>query len=182
MSEQNEIKLKLNSIEEFFGEPTADPFDPDSRYQSGIDEVVGYLRLRRHELGEKTRLVIQLPQTAVTPDAPSTLKAALDRYAAAQIAQNRQAIDELRVGSRRQALSAFIIVAVLILFTMLLLAAIPPLQDFSGALAGFVGIAVWVIFWDPIYNYAYAWRPNRLDIKVFENLQEAELVVDGRKA
>ncbi|NJN54326.1 MAG: hypothetical protein HC804_05930 [Anaerolineae bacterium] len=177
--EQNVIQLSLHSAEELFAEPAADPFDPESRYLSGIDEVAGQLRLRPRDLDEKTRLVIRLPQTAVTPDTASTLKAALDRYAAAQIALNRQAIEELRVGSRRQTISAFIIVAGLLLFTMLLLVAIPPLQDFSGALAGFVGIAIWVIFWDPIYNYVYAWRPNRVDILVYENLRDAELVVEG---
>ncbi|MBX3058625.1 MAG: hypothetical protein KF770_19340 [Anaerolineae bacterium] len=174
-----QIEIKLNSPEEMFAEPAADPFDPDSRYLSGIDDVVGQLRLKRRELDEKTRLVIRLPQTAVTADSAATLKAALDRYGAAQIAQNQQAIEELRVGSRRQAISALVIAVALILLTMFLLAAIPALQDFSGALAGFVGIAVWVIFWDPIYNYVYAWRPNRLDIKVYENLQKAELVVEG---
>lgn len=178
-AEQNEIQLTLNNSAELFAEPSADPFDPDSRYLSGIDEVVGQLRLRRGDLGRQTRLTIQLPQTAAAPDTSATLKAALERYCTAQIRQNQQAIDELRIGSRRQAMSAFVIVVVLILLTMFLLAAVPPLQDFSGALAGFLGIAIWVIFWDPIYNYVYAWRPNRLDIRVCENLAAADLVVEG---
>ncbi|HRQ41422.1 MAG TPA: hypothetical protein PLD25_26175 [Chloroflexota bacterium] len=173
------IEINLNSVEEMFAEPAADPFDPESRYLSGIDEVAGRLRLKPRELDNKTQLVVRLPQTAVATDTTTTLKAALDRYSAAQIAQNQQAIAEIRVGSRRQTISAFVIVVVLILLTIFLLVVIPPLQDFSGALAGFVGIAIWVIFWDPIYNYVYAWRPNRLDIKVFENLQKAELVVEG---
>lgn len=175
-----QIEIKLSSMEEMFAEPAADPFDPDSRYLSGIDEVVGQLRLKRRELNEKTRLLIRLPQTAVTLDtAAILLKAAPGRYGAAQIALNQQAIEELHIGSRREAISALVIAVVLIILTIFLLVVIPALQEFSGALAGFVGIAVWVIFWDPIYNYVYAWRPNRLDIKVFENLQKAELVVES---
>jgi len=178
-AEQIEIQLTLNDIEDLFAEPAADPFDPASRYISGIEEVMGQLRLRPGDLGHQTRLIIRLPQTAVTSDTPTAIKAALDRYCAAQIRQNQQEIDELRVGSRRQTISAFVIVAVLVLFTILLLTAVPPIQNFSGALAGFVGIAIWVIFWDPIYNYVYAWRPNQLDIKVSENLKNADLVIKG---
>lgn len=181
MSEQNEVTLKLSSMEEFFAEPAADPFDPNSRYWSGIDEITHQLRLIPQELKKPTRLVVQLPPTAVTPATQPTLKAALDRYCAAQIIQNQQVINELRVGSYRETLSAIVIVVVLVLFTILLVNLIPELEQVSGALAGFVGIAVWVIFWDPIYNYVYAWRPNRLDIKVFENLQKAELVVEGNR-
>ncbi len=177
-----QIEIKLSSLEEMFAEPAADPFDPDSRYISGMDEVVGQLRLKRRELDEKTRLLIRLPQTAVTADTAAILKAALDRYGAAQIAQNQQAIEELRVGSRRETLSAIVIATMLIILTIFLVNLIPELEQVSGALAGFVGIAVWVIFWDPIYNYVYAWRPNRLDIKVFENLQKAELVIEGKES
>ncbi len=86
------------------------------------------------------------------------------------------------MGSYHETISAIVIAVVLILFTILLVNVIPELEQVSGALAGFVGIAVWVIFWDPIYNYVYAWRPNRLDIKVFENLQKAELVVEGKES
>jgi hypothetical protein len=177
--DRNEIEITLNSIEELFAEPTADPFDPDSRYLSGIDELAGQLRLMPRELGKPTRLTVQLPDTAVTPDTQPTLKAALERYCQAQIAANRQAIAELRVSSRRSTISAFVIVVIMVILTFLLILTVPPLAEWSGAIAGFVGIAIWVIFWDPIYNYVYAWRPNRLDIKVYENLREAELVVEG---
>jgi hypothetical protein len=180
MSAQNEITLKLNSMEELFAEPAADPFDPQSRYLSGIDEVAGQLRLIPRNLNEQTQLTIALPATAVTPTTQSTLKAALDRYSTAQITANQQVIAELRIGSRRQSIYALIISVVLVIFTLLLLALIPKLNEYSGALAGFLGIAIWVIFWDPIYNYVYAWRPNRLDIRVFENLRQATLIVVNR--
>jgi hypothetical protein len=67
----------------------------------------------------------------------------------------------------------------LVLLTIFLVNAVPGLQAVSGAIAGFLGIAVWVIFWEPIYNSTYAWRPNRLDRRVFENLRAANLVVES---
>jgi drug/metabolite transporter (DMT)-like permease len=46
------------------------------------------------------------------------------------------------VGSHQPAASAFIIVAVFVFFTTLLVNRIPALQQVNGAIAGFVGIAV----------------------------------------
>jgi hypothetical protein len=176
--EHIEIQLSLNNKEELFAEPTADPFDPDSRYLSGIDEIVGELRLKPQDLDKKSRLVVHLPQTVLKPDTKSSLTAALNRYCAAMIMENQQVIKELRVSSRRQAISSLIIVVAILLLTILLVTLIPGLQAVSGAIAGFVGIAIWVIFWEPIYNYIYAWRPNQLDIRIFENLRDAELVIE----
>ena len=34
------IKVRLNAIEELFAEPEADPFDPDSRYRTGMEELL----------------------------------------------------------------------------------------------------------------------------------------------
>jgi hypothetical protein len=174
-----ETQLSLNRIEEMFDEPAADPFDPQSRYISGIDELVGKLRLRGIELTKPSRLVIRLPGAAVTSDTQPTLKAAMDRYCSAKIAENQQVIHELRAMSRRQTIAAFVSVAILFVLTVLLLSAIPELQVVSGAIYGLVMVTVWIIVWDPIYNYVYSWRPNRLDIKVHENLRAADLVVEA---
>jgi len=175
--ESIDIELSLKKLDEFFAEPAADPFNPQSRYVSGIDEVAGQIRLRRHDLRNPSRLIVRLPRTEINPDVQPDLLAALNRYCTAKIFENQQIINELRVGSRREAVSAFVIAAVLILLSILSVMLIPPLQAVSGSISGFIGIAVWVIFWDPIYNYVYAWRPNRLDIRVFENLRNAEVIV-----
>ena len=177
-NEPFEIRLRLNNTGELFSEPTADPFDPDSRYQSGIDEIAGQLRLFPKRLDEKSRLFIRLPQTVVTTDTKSTLDSALKRYCTARIAENQHIMDELRVNNRQLAISAFVIVTVVLLMAILLVSLLPELQALSTAVAGLVGVAIWVILWEPIYNYTWAWRPNRLDIRVFENLRAAELVVE----
>ena len=172
-----EIQLSLNSKEELFAEPDANPFDPDSRYLSGIDELVGQMRLKPRDLDKKSRLIIHLPQMVRNPDTKSTLTDALKRYCAAKILENQQVIKELRSSNRQIVISALVIVVLVLLLTILLVSLIPGLQAVSGAIAGFVGIAVWVIIWEPIYNYTYAWRPNKLDIRVYENLREADLMI-----
>ena len=180
MSKDNtEFRLELNSIDELFAEPAADPFDPQSRYVSGIDEVSAKLRLDRRALDEKLRLAIRLPQAAIRPDTQATVRAALDRYCAAAIASNEQTMNELRVGSRREMISALVISAAMILISTLVIYFIPELDPISGAIAGFVGIAVWVVIWDPVYNYVYAWRPNMLDIRTAQCLRDADLEIEA---
>lgn len=173
-----EIQLTLLNLKDLFSEPSADPFDPDSRYLSGIDEIVGKMRLKQRALDKKSRLLIRLPQKALTPDSKSNLRDALNRYCAAKIAENQQAINELLISNRKQAVSALVIVAVIFVLTVFLVNILPDLRVASGVIASFMGIAVWVIFWEPIYNYIYAWRPNQLDIRVFENLRATDLIIE----
>lgn len=109
---RNEIEIRLNTIEELFGEPAADPFDPQSRYQSGIDEIAQQPRLMwRPQL---TRLLIRLPGEAMEPDLPGRTKAALERYCAAKVRENQQAITETRHQGRWGFISALIIAGVVL--------------------------------------------------------------------
>jgi hypothetical protein len=174
-----DFQISLRNIDEMFGEPAADPFDPDSRYQSGIDELVGKLRLRGLDLRNQSRLVVYLPQAAITPETQPALKAAMERYSTAKIAENQQVIHEVRAISRRQTYSALALVVIIMLLAILLLYLVPGLQVISGAIYGLAMVSIWVVVWDPIYNYIYTWRPNKLDIKVYENLRAADLVVKG---
>ena len=111
MSEQIEIHLSLKNIEELFSEPAADPFDKDSRYLSGIDEITGQLRLRRKDLNSKSRVYIRLIQEDLSSTAQSLFKEALHRYCAAKIVENQQSINEIRVNNRPIAISSFLIAA-----------------------------------------------------------------------
>lgn len=170
-----DVSLQLNDVGALFAEPEADPFDPDSRYLSGMDEVRN--RLIVEKLDDPVRLTLVLPDTAVTPDTPSTLKAAIDRYCAARIAENQQPIEELRFYGRRSLISAFVIVVALMAITVIVILLLQLNDAFSGMIAGWVGIAVWVIFWNPIDTYVYAWRPYRRERKVYESIQDAELII-----
>lgn len=177
-AEDAEVSVTLNSLEEMFAEPAGDPFDPESRYISGIDEIVAKLRLVRAGLSSVKRLVVRLPQAAIGPETQATLQAALERYYTAKIAENRQIINELRVDRPRQLISALIISAALVLLSYLLLYFIPGLETISGAINGFVVVAVWVVIWEPVYSYIYSWRPYRRDMWIYEKLRAAELVVE----
>lgn len=174
--DSRKYQLELNRADELFAEPEADPFDPNTRFQSGIDELIAQLRLHPRELGHTSHIGIRLPASEINADTKASIRAALERYCVANIELNRQIIADLRVSSGWYTISAILVSLALILFAGALVNVMP--SQYGGAIAGLVGIAIWVILWDPIYNYFYAWRPNRRDIRVLENLRNCELTLE----
>jgi hypothetical protein len=175
--ERNEIEIRLNTIEELFAEPAADPFDPQSRYQSGIEEIAGQLRLTRQLQAE--RLVIRLPAEAMEPDLLAHTKAALGRYCAAKVRENQQAITEARYQGRRDFISSLIITGLVIAVTAVVVY-FNILGPLSTALSYMVAIILWVVLWDPIWTYVYGWRPYQRERQLYENLKQAEVVIEAQ--
>ena len=170
-----DVSLQLDGIDALFEEPEGNPFDPNSRYLSGMDEVRNYLIVQK--LDDPVRLTIVLPDTAVNADTTTMVKEAIDRYCMAKFAENQQQIKELRFGGRRSLISAFVIAVVLLVLTIVVTIFANLNDALSGMLAGWIGIAIWVIFWNPIDTYVYAWRPYRREIKIYEAIQQAELII-----
>ena len=170
-----DVELQLNDVDALFGDPAADPFDPNSRYLLGMDEVRNRLIVAGFD--DPVRLTIDLPDTAVTPDTTTTLKEAIARYCSAKIVENEQQITELRLDGRRSLISALVIGIVLMALTISISYLVSLNDVLSGMIAGWVGIAIWVIFWNPIDTYVYAWRPYRREIKIYEAIQNVELII-----
>jgi hypothetical protein len=175
--ERQEIEIALNKIEELFAEPAADPFDPQSRYQSGIDEIASQLRLRRHR--QPVRLAIRLPAEIIGPDLPVRTRAALERYCAAKVRENRQAIEETRHQGRRDFISSLIIGGVVIALSAVVVY-FDLLGPLSTVLTYWVSLALWVVLWDPIWTFTYAWRPYLRERRLHEDLRNAELVIKAQ--
>ena len=176
--ERNEIEIGLNMIEELFGEPGADPFDPQSRYVSGIDEIAQQLRLMPQR--QPTQVVIRLPAEAMEPDLLAHTKAALGRYCAAKVRENQQAVDETRHQGRSDFISSLIIAGVVITLTAVVVYSNILGTLLSTALTYWVAIINWVVLWDPIWTFVYAWRPYRRERQLYDNLQAAELLIEAQ--
>ena len=73
----DEIKVRLNGIEELFSEPEADPFDPDSRYWTGLEELLEQMHGLR---SKERRVVIELPPETLKSDLQKKTEAGLRRY------------------------------------------------------------------------------------------------------
>jgi hypothetical protein len=175
-NESNKVGIQLNTIEELFTPPEANPFEPDSRYMAGIDELVqqlGKLRLRY----KPAQVVVTLPAQAIEPGLKEKTQAALARYAAAQIEAAELELEQLRRRGRFSLISAIVIILVAIAVVWF----IGWLNLLPGTVQSFLvsGLSVfaWVAVWDPFNVYLYEWRVPVRTRRIFEQLRQAEVVI-----
>lgn len=174
-----EIRLELNSIDQLFQDPVFDPFTPDSRSLSGIDELLNQMHeLSGRELEAMRRLAIALPAGAVAPGLDLEVKQALQRYCDEMIAQNERDLREVRRGGRRQLPYSLVVIVlgtgVVYLVSQLLGSWSTELTVF---LSGALSILAWVALWQPFQAFIYDWIPYRRSIAILEHLRSMEVVI-----
>src|SRR5688572_12606506 len=176
-AEIDKVGVQLKTIEELFDPPEANPFDPDSRYITGIDELAQQLAKQRLGETKPTQVVITLPAQAIEPGLKEKTQAALARYPDAQIEAADLEIEHLRRRGRFSLISAIVI----ILVAMAVVWFIGWLSLFGGTLQSFLvgGLSVfsWVAVWDPFNVYLYEWRVPVRTRRIFERLRQAEVVI-----
>jgi hypothetical protein len=172
----NKVSIQLKTIEELFAPPEANPFEPDSRYVSGIDELAQQMA-RFHLRGNLAQVVITLSAQAIEPGLKEKVQTALGRYAAAQIETANIEIDQLRRRGRFSLISAIVIIILAIAVVWF----IGWLSLFGGTLQSFLvgGLSVfaWVAVWEPFGIYLYEWRSPARNRRIFEQLRQAEIVI-----
>lgn len=175
-NEQPNITLDLNTIDELFGEPAADPWQPESRHRSGIDEIMAKLRAR--PLREETGLTIRLPGQAVDGDLPGRVRAAIDRYCAARIAADEDEVTAINQEGRRDFIISIVAVVGLLLAIALLLSALSLDGPLASAIVGWAGIASWAILWNPVDTFVWGRRGFRQDIRYCRKLMQSTLRIE----
>jgi hypothetical protein len=171
-----EYRLSLHNVEELFAEPAADPWDPASRYVSGIDEAVNYFHqqnIRDHPL----RLVISLQEQTIDAALIQRTREALQRYCDFQIVDNQRQIRDMEIEGNRTLITSIPILAVIVIIGLLAYM-IPGLpQALLYFIATTLGVFAWVALWNPADYYIYEWRPFRRYRIIFEKLRDGELII-----
>lgn len=169
----DQITITLNSLNELFDEPEIDPWNPSTRFRSGIDEIM--VKLRAIPIPDPVLLSIRMPKEVVNDELVTRAKEAIDRYCAAQI--DLQA-DEIRA-IKKEGRSDFIISIVSVLALFLLIAVIVYLFNLEGvllsALVAWTGIASWAILWGPVDTFIWGRVPLRRAIRYYRKLQAMAL-------
>lgn len=183
MAENDEIEyhLKLHTIDELFAEPSADPWDPTSRYESGFDEVVNYFHL--HPLRNHTiRLNISLDGEAVDDNLGRKTIEAIKRYCDYQIADNKRQVAEVRLEGKRSLITSIPVLLIIIGIGVLIFL-IPYLTDtVKSYLAAGLGVFTWVTLWNPADLLIYAWRPLLRDKHLYEKIRDGEITLKSSQA
>jgi len=174
---ENEIRVNINTVDELFSEPDDNPFSPTRRHQSGIDEASGKLRLM--PLSQKTRLVITLADEPADQATKARLKEAVDWYCSVRIDENNQLARETRHQGRRDLVLGLILAAVVLVIAGLFFVLVPLPDVILGLFGAFIILTLWVIVWTPVDTLAYYWRPYARDARLYQNLREADLVVES---
>jgi hypothetical protein len=178
--ESQEVRIELNTIEELFAEPAADPFDPESRYVSGIDDLVNQL-IHSPRSQEPLRVVISLPAAVIEPDLKDQAQEALARYSMAQIEAADRDLEWLRRRGRFSLITSVVIILVALLLAWLLGSLVPLPPSVQTFLISGFSVFSWVALWDPFNIYLYEWREPARKRRIFTRLLQAELIIEPKQ-
>ena len=171
------IDLELNTIEDLFVVPDYNPFDPQNRTQSGMDEIL--VQVRNMSLKDPLKIRIKLSSSAKTAQAEQLVMGAWNRYCSFKIRECEQSIDQLQDQGKIDLVWALSISIILILgafFTSKLLFLPEFIRYF---LETGMGIIAWVLLWPPLDSILYEWRPCRRAQQMYKYIRSAILEINS---
>jgi hypothetical protein len=169
------ISVKLNKLEELFQETEFDPFNPDSRCESGIADLFNQTqKFPRKELLQIEILFTGSNKVSKTKD---EIQAAIQLYCDVQISHSEREILEIRQQGMRDIGWASIISIILLLGAFLITRMISLPEIIIYLLSTGAGIIAWVALWPPLDSIFYEWSPYRQTKLRYEQLKSAQVII-----
>ena len=168
-----DIILHLDNLAQFFAVPEPDPFDPQARFATGLEQIISELKPKG--LMRKVRTTIVLPADQIVPDAEARLREALTRYCLHHTRQNRQDLISLRWQGIKALQNGILFLGGCLLLSALFERAdmLPDwLRRFGSE--GFL-IAGWVSLWHPIEILLYEWWPLSRQINIYRSIMRMDI-------
>jgi hypothetical protein len=183
-AETQDIVIRLDTIDQLFNAPDANPFSDKEVNVLGEPALILAVRralARSLRPQENTRLTIVLPADQITPGLQEQTSAAIRRYAAAKIDDNKLTIRLSRV---RGALGLGIVTLITLLaLAVAFLLISGPFADASsvvqGLIVGSTSVFAWVIMWDPLEKLLFDWVSPSLENRVLRRLAEIEVTIQA---
>jgi hypothetical protein len=178
----DDIVIRLDTIDQLFNAPDINPFsdeEVDVLGEPALLRAVRRLQAHRVRSWEGVRLILELPSDQISPDLEMLTHAALQRYCAAKIEDNRLQIRLSRVRSLIglgivTVISILIIAIAYLLFNSVFIAASDTVK---GVVAASISVFVWVILWDPMEKLLFDWVQPRMENNILRKLQDINIVV-----
>lgn len=171
-----DIDLHLKKIRHLFVDPELDPFENQRLQISGMEEAVHHLRTKKRKIG-RIRLNIFLPRDQIEPDLQRRTKDAISRYCDFKITENQHQLKIERAAGRRAVMIGLIFSALCILIVLVVFS-LGTLDDtLFVVFGGFFTILIWMAIWNPAEVFLYGLQPYKLEIKAYEALKNAEVVI-----
>jgi hypothetical protein len=172
------LNVDLNTIEELFQEPDFNPFDPDSRCESGVADLFN----QTQELSQKepVQIVINLEDGSDEQNLLAKTEGAMSRYCEVQIAKSEREIREIRHQGVRDLGWAMVFALIMLLGAFLItqLTFLPEIIIYL--LSTGAGIIAWVMLWPPLDSILYEWSPYRQTKRRYRQLQSAKILINTK--
>jgi len=158
----HEITLHLDDIQDLF----ADPEPGSDRYVSGMDYL--YSEVRIYPRHEKFKVTIELPQEKITEGLLERTRAKMKRYCQFKVEQSHKELIALHHQFA---------------FTLMAQSGINKILEAVLQVIAtlFVLSAGWVALWEPSEIFLYDWWPFRQDMRIYNKIADADLVIRERK-
>jgi hypothetical protein len=171
-----DIDLHLENIKQLFLDPELDPFENERLQISGAEEAANFLRTKKRR-ERKVKLNIFLPEEQVDSDLQRKTADALSRYCDFKIEQNLCQLEIERTEGRR-AIMIGLIFAALCLLMVTVVYFLGPLSDTLFMIfGGIFTILIWMAIWNPGETFLYGLQPYKLEIRTYQALKDAEIVI-----
>jgi hypothetical protein len=175
-----EFTLDLNNIRELFEAPEFDPFVPQSRMTSGIEEITDYLSTRRMRKPPQIKATVRLPADQMTPDIGGETKAALGRYCEFELRRTRQSLAASRFEGRNKLPGGLVVAVTAVVITIIIFLLLPKYLDNAlVVMTPVVTVIVWVSIWNPVETLLYDRWDDRRDLQIYTALQNMELQIQA---
>ncbi len=176
-----EITLHLDDIQDLF----ADPEPGSDRYVSGMDYLYSELKTSspRERLREKVKLTIELPREKIAEGLVERTTEKVKRYCQFKIEENHKELIALHhqgVSSLWMGLIVLVIcLALAFTFTLMAQSGINKLLEGLLQIVAvlFAASAGWVALWQPAELFLYDWWPFRRDMRIYELIADADIVI-----
>jgi hypothetical protein len=159
-----QLVLQLRRFDELFNAPDANPFSSreiDILGEAGFDVLWKRMVRRWPQRPDLQRVIVQLPPDQITSSLAETARAAVQRYCAAKIEDNRlQRRFITRKALRMLGLSALVLLFALVLMFLFYAG---PLQFLPSWLRGILTLLAVYAFavagWDALDSLLFDWAP-----------------------
>ena len=181
---EQDVVLKLTTIDELFNAPDVNPFsgnEIDVLGEAALMRAARRMLARRVRQWHDARLVIQLPSDQITPDLQAQTQAAIQRYCAAKIEDNRITIHLSRIRSAL-GLAVVTVISVLVIAVAYLLfntifAGLP--SEVGVVVAASISVFVWVVLWDPMEKLLFDWVSPAMENRTLRGIMNMTIVVEA---
>jgi hypothetical protein len=178
------VTVRLDEVNDLFVDP-----DPGSdRFVSGIEEFYRVVRTQTSVLKQPNmyQVTIELPHEQITDGLADEISAKIKRYCQFKAEESQQNLLALRrQGWDSVRVSVFVLVPCLILGALYFWLSQRGINSvleavFLLAVVTFILSAGWVALWMPAEYFLYDTWPFQQDMRVYQQMAEAELMISER--